>query len=86
MNKNKNPVAENAVQEVEKEILRLKTNSGSITPTDLSIVMRNINARVRYNNLTPKEILFRRNVISNKPKDISDEEIMDKQESNKLKA
>ena len=65
LNKNKNPVAENAVQEVQKEILRLKPSSGPITLLDLILVLRNINSRIRHNSLTPKEILFRRNVLSN---------------------
>ena len=86
MNANKNPVAENAIQEVEKEILRLKANSNAITQTDLSIVMRNINSRIRYNNLTPKEILFRRDIISNKPANILDEDILEKQEHLKCKS
>ena len=65
LNKNKNPVAENAVQEVQKEILQLKPSSGPITLLDLILVLRNINSRIRHNSLTPKEILFRRNVLSN---------------------
>ena len=67
MNKNKNPVAENAVQEVQKEILRIKPIAGPISQIDLALVLRNINSRIRKNNLTPKEALFRRNIISNEP-------------------
>ena len=40
LNKNKNPIAENAVQEIQKEILRLKPLTSQITPIDLSIVLK----------------------------------------------
>ena len=36
LNKNKNPVAENKVQETEKEILRLKLSPGPISKIDLT--------------------------------------------------
>ena len=75
LNKNKNPVAENTVQEIHKEILRLKNSPGAITPTDLAIVLKNVNSRIRYNSRTPKEVLFRRSTLSNEPLDIIDEDI-----------
>ena len=76
LNKNKNPIAESAVKEIQKEILRLKNNSGPITPMELSLVLKNVNSRVRINNLTPKEILFRRNDRTNTPMDINDEKVL----------
>ena len=72
------------MQEIQKEILRLKPLTSQITPIDLSIVLKNVNARVRYNNLTPKEVLFRRNILFNEPEDISDVVIAEKQEKNKI--
>ena len=83
LNKNKNPCAENAVQEIQKEILRLKPNPGPITPLDLQLVLRNVNARVRYHSLTPKEVLFRRDIVSNNPIDVSDTIIIQQQEDQK---
>ena len=47
LNKNKNPVAENTVQEMHKEILRYKNSTGPITPTDLAIILKNVNAKIR---------------------------------------
>ena len=75
LNQNKNPVAENTVKEVQKEILRVKNSTGPIMQTDLNVVLRNINSRVRFNSLTPKEILFRRNTLTNDPLDIQESEI-----------
>ena len=86
MNKNKNPVAENTIQEIHEEILKLKGRQGSISPTELAIILRNINNRVRYNNLTPKEIMFRRDALSHNPVDIEDQVIMNQQSSQKSKA
>ena len=40
LNKNKNPNAENAVQEVLKELLRLKQHAGPISTTDLDIALK----------------------------------------------
>ena len=50
------------------------------------MVMKNINSRVRSNSLTPKEILFRRNVLSNKPIDVDDIAIKTTQHENRTKS
>jgi len=86
LNKNKNPIAENAVKEVQKEILRLKNTTGPITEIDLAIVTKNVNSRIRYNGLTPKEILYRRNALTNLPIEVNDEEIIKKQSTNRQKS
>ena len=83
LNKNKNPVAENAVQEIHKEILRLKNSEGPITDTELMIILKNINNRVRYHSKTPKEILFRRNALSNVPINVDDEHIISSQKAHR---
>ena len=59
LNKNKNPTAENANKEILKEKLSHTNRVGPITSVDLAMILRNVNSRVRYNGLTPKEILFR---------------------------
>ena len=86
VNKNKNPVAENAVKEVLKEILRLKAANSTISQTDLDIVIRNINNRITFNGLSPKEIMFKRDMVSNedilvKSKQISDLQLLNRKTS-----
>ena len=54
LNKNKNPTAENANQEFQKEILKLAGKTGPITNTDLVIILKNINSRILYNGYTAK--------------------------------
>ena len=72
LNKNKNPIAENANQEILKEILRTTNKAGPINSTELMLVMRNVNSRIRYNGYTPKEILFQRDSLKNTPIEIAE--------------
>ena len=84
LNKNKNPVGENTVKEFQKEILRFKGSPGPITDTDLTLITKNINTRIRYNSLTPKEILFRRDNLTNSPILIDDKKIIQQQTSHRF--
>ena len=68
LNKNKNPIAENAVKELQKEILRHKQTTGPITDMDLTLILKNVNSRVRLNSMSAKEMFLRRDMITNKPK------------------
>ena len=83
LNKNKNAAVEIANKEIEKEILRLKESKGRITATELEIVMKNVNNRIRYHGLSSREIVFRRKILDNEEKNINDEEIKNKQIENK---
>ena len=47
------------------------------------MVLRNINSRIRYNGLSSKEILFRRNNLTNEPIQIDDDQIRTKQSVNR---
>ena len=75
MNKNKNPVAENTVQEIQKEILRMKQDHGPINDIELCLILRNVNNRTRCSNLTPKEIMLRRDNLNHQPINVMDNEI-----------
>ena len=83
LNKNKNAAVEIANKEIEKEILRLKESKGRITATELEMVMKNVNNRIRYHGLSSREIVFRRKILDNEEKNINDEEIKNKQIENK---
>ena len=86
LNKNKNPTAENTNKEVLKEILRLTNKPGAISQTELNMVLRNVNSRIRYNKLSPKEILFRRDALTNAPLNVDDDSIAQKQALNRSKS
>ena len=83
LNKNKNPIGENAVKELQKEILRYKQGQGQITQTDLAVILRNINSRVRYNGLTAKEMVLRRDNLSNVPIDVKDDQVISDQSTSR---
>ena len=74
-NVNKNPVAENAVKEYNKERLRLNPKGGPVSEIEKCIIMRNMNLRIRDRGLAAKEILLRRDLITNKPKEVDDEKL-----------
>ena len=66
------------MQEVQKEILRYTDRTGPITHAELTMILNNVNSRIRYNGYSPKEILFRRNAVDNKPIDIQDDNLKKK--------
>ena len=78
LNKNKNPAAENSVKEVHKEVLRLTNKSGPISKVDLELVLRNINSRIRQHGFSSKEVLFRRQNLTNQELNVEDKNIIDK--------
>ena len=55
---NKNPIAENAVKELEKEFLRLNLSNKQIQPVTLSLAVKNINSRIRQRGLSSREMCF----------------------------
>ena len=71
-NINKNPVAENAIKEVEKEILKHRPTKQKLTQEDLVVVAKTMNERLRSRGVAAKEVLTRRDVVTNDPRDIQD--------------
>ena len=74
-NKNKNPVAENAIKEFHKECLRLNPSGGQITEIDRARITKTMNSRIRSRGYSAKEIAFQRDQNSNQVKPISDEKM-----------
>ena len=83
LNPNKNPTAEICNQELQKEILKLTNKPGPISSLELSMAVRNMNNRIRYNGLTAKEIMFRRNLLDNEPIPVDDSELISTMKSNR---
>ena len=71
-NKNKNPVAEKAIQELEGEILRHDPTGGSVTQFQLSIILSSLNARIRSRGLSAREMMFQRDQFTNLQLPVSD--------------
>ena len=85
-NRNKNPVAENGIQECEREILRHKAHTATLSQDDLCIVQRTMNSRIRSRGLAAKEILIRRDLVSQEPKDINDNKLSEEQQARRQQA
>ena len=78
-NKNKNPVIENAIKEFHKEHLRINPNGGPISETELILIVKNMNSRIRYRGLSAKEILLQRDQISHENRPVSDNDLSEEQ-------
>ena len=83
-NRNKNPVAENAIGECEKEIKKHKPHIHILSDEDLSEIQKTMNERIRNRGLAAKEILTRRDLLSNVPKDVQDHVLAEDQFDKRL--
>ena len=79
-NVNKNPICENKIRELEKEILRFKSNGGPLTKLELVQVTSILNSRIRHHGKTAKEVCLRREGKENGIIDISDHDVAGKVE------
>jgi hypothetical protein len=64
-NKNKNPIAERAVQELEEELLKLEPAGGPVTATTLAIATANLNSKLRHSGMSSREMFMQRDQFSN---------------------
>ena len=78
-NPNKNPIAENAIKEFRKERLKINPRGGPISDTELTIITNNMNLRIRNRGFSAKEMFFRRDLVNNKPVQILDSDLSEKQ-------
>ena len=72
LNRNKNPVGEAAIAEVKRELLALAAPEAPIDQALLSLAVRNLNNRVRSDNKTAAERLFKRDTLTNNPIQVDD--------------
>ena len=72
-------MAENAIKEFHKERLKLNPAGGRINEIERSIITKNMNSRVRERGLTPKEMAFNRDQITNEVKPSNDETLSKQQ-------
>ena len=78
-NKNKNPVAEKAVQELEHELIRLDPSGGTITGLTLCIATAHLNKRIRGCGVSAWEIWTQRDMFTNEQIPLNDLTIIDEQ-------
>lgn len=61
-NKNKNPVAEKAISELERELKKFKPRGETISSVDLAKALRTLNLRIRNRGLSASEIIYQRDL------------------------
>ena len=83
-NRNKNPVGEKAVQELEYELKRCKPDGGSITSSELATATATLNKRVRNRGLTAKEILLQRDSLTRDQLNFSDKLLAESQHKERV--
>ena len=71
-NKNKNPVAEKAVQELEEELLRQEPGGGSVSETGHAIATARLNSRLRHQGVSSRQLWTQRNQFTNDQLPLSD--------------
>ena len=72
-NPNKNPVAEKAIAELHKEIVRQLPDGGPLSPISLANVVSQLNSRLRISGLSAWEIFHQRDQFSGKSIHMPDE-------------
>ena len=71
-NKNKNAVADKAIQELIAELLRINPEGGQVNPLELAQAVNQLNSRIRGRGLTSWEIFTQRDTETGKGLDVQD--------------
>ena len=78
-NQNHNPIAENLIKEAHKEVNKAGYTSNQMDELQLSLVVKNINSRIRNRGLSAKEMCFMRDQVTNKNINYDDTTLKDQQ-------
>ena len=84
-NKNKNPIAERAIEEIGLEILHLSPEGGPISRLVLSQATANMNARIRFSGLSSWETWTQRDQLTGEQLPLDDMKLIDAQHQMRLK-
>ena len=82
-NKNKNPIAEKAVQELEDELLRQDPERTSVTTAQLAIVVSMLNSQIRNQGLSSREIWTQRDQFNHDQLPLNDNDYIAQQYKNR---
>ena len=66
-NKNKNPVAEKAVRELEEELIRQEPGGRPVSAVGLALATARLNSRLRLPGLSSRELWTQRNQFTQEP-------------------
>ena len=76
-NPKKNPVADKAISEFLKEVVRLYPDGGKLTKSALANIVSQVDSRIRQSGLSAWEISHQRDQFSGQPISIPDEFVND---------
>ena len=79
-NTNKNPVAERAIEELGRECLHINPEGNPLKPLGLALATANMNARIRSDGLSAREMWTQRDQITGEQLPIHDCQILLKQQ------
>ena len=75
-NKNKNPVAEKAVRELEEELIRQEPGGRPVSEVGLAIATARLNSRLRFSGLSSRELWTQRNQFTHEQLPLSDSQFI----------
>ena len=75
-NRNKVPSADRVVQELEEELLKLDPTGGPVTPVQLTIAVRNLNARLHGRGVSSREMWSQRDQFTNSQLPLEDNKLI----------
>ena len=75
-NKNKNPVAEKAVRELEEELIRQEPGGKPVSEVGLSLATARLNSRLRLTGLSSRELWTQRNQFTHEQLPLSDYQLI----------
>ena len=84
-NKNKNPIAERGIEELQLELLKQDPAGGQVTDLSLATATSRLNARIRKRGLSAREMLFQRDQFTNDQIPIHDMDLITQQHQEKLR-
>ena len=85
-NKNKNPIAEKAVQELEDEFLRQDPDQPFLTSASLAVAVARLNSRIRHQGVSARELWTQRDQFTNKQLPIDDRQVIQNQYQRRLES
>ena len=83
-NKNKNPIAERAIEELGLEIVRLNPDGGPISKLSLTLATANMYARIRRDGLSSRELWTQRDQVTGEQLPIDDQVVITSQRKSRL--
>ena len=83
-NRNKNPQAEKAIQELEREIKTSHPDNRPLSPASLAVITSRLNSRVRNRGLSAREIAFQRDGQTGEQLNITDKLLADDQHDHRV--